>query len=402
MDSKIPGLASNETEVGPVKSSYILAREKRMADLSDIAEKLESKQRELDKTAGVSESIPNNLIHDPLINPIIQYRTMVEVNEIYENTRNALGRKLTEEEEEKLLVTLDYVFKRVINFQIKKDTPRSNYSKKDYFNLVRLGVSVVLPGDRNITSSHDLVHVVLAIKQGLLNDNSAIPSFMRIDRGFNSGQQAMLEEAFASMFSASEDIIKKEISYDLLIKMPFHFHEMAKIIFHKNKSTLYRGLFFGDSPIFTDIVIGDEAHVAIRSFLENNQGNLEKLDQLTSLALFSQGASLSENFNSLSDEDAMSQEDRLVFIKEQIKIAQENIDAIITGVVLDDKDDKYKETVSITRAFFEKALRSIKDNPDKPIFVEELLGTLVPLYAKAKAQQDATFDRLASLKFDLK
>lgn len=378
----------------PPKSEYMLRREKMIADLMVIASQADEYQYGKDQVSGVPEKLEGALIRDPLGEPVVQYRTMREVDEIYSRAKKGFGRELSIEEEEKLLVTLDYVFKRIVNTKVTKDAVQTKMRGKQAFLNMRRSLLVdVLPGNDDTTSSHDLVHVVLAIKQGVLNDNSPVPTFMQTEEKFSTAQQAMLDEAFASIFTSIDDT---NPDYDKVLKEPSIPISLAKTFSSEGNPREE----LPQPPSSMGEEEKQEFYICVDTFIRHNAKHEHTKDPYTCLVLFSQLASLNENFIEDFSQERPSRE-HIAFIKQQVIFAQENIDALLTGIVSEGKDEKYKKTVEITREAFNQASQSLQDYPDKPVFVELLLNTLAPLYAKAKAQQDATLARLASVKYDL-
>ncbi len=380
------------TEIAPERSTYALAREERVKKLWTIASSADHALYEHEQTTGTHALMPENLVRDEMANSAIQYRTMIEVDEVYEKAKTAFGRELTAQEEEILLVALDYIFKRIISADVTKEAGNNpERIKQYYFNAVHLQLNRVLPGDLDLVVAHDLVHIVLALKQGEENLNSPIPTFMRESTDFNTGPQAMLEEAFATMFTNAE--VGEGASYDDFFKNPKHLQKLAESIFDEKQTPLYRGMTMGEHPHFTDAEMGAQAKSMINAFLERNKAQLEGTDTLAHLALFSQGAAFGETLGSDMFEQ-LSPDEKLKFIQEHLAVTQQNIDVLISGEIPDDKDEKYKMTALLTRESFAQSMQQITQQPDKPVFVELLLQTLLPLYAKAKAQADATFERL--------
>ena len=207
---------------------------------------------------------------------------------------------------------------------------------------------------------------------------------------FNVDEQAMLEEAFATIFTDAGEGGR----YDEHLKRPDLFHEEAESIIDEKKTPLFRGIIMGERPMFTDKEDGEQATSMIKEFLAHNQSALAGNDTLAHLALFSQGAAFAETLGSDIFE-ALPSDQKLVFIKEQLGVAQQNIDSLVSGEVPDGKSEKYRKTVSLTRESFTQSMQRIEKQPDKPVFVELLLETLSPLYEKAKAQSDAIFERLS-------
>jgi hypothetical protein len=386
---------SNTPEVALAPSAFRDTREKRMRDLLAIGDAADTKQYEIDLVAHADTLMPKNLLRDELASPVIERRAMMDTDRIYEKAKYALGRELTSQEEETLVTTLDYVLKRMINLELhKKVAVDPQRPKQPLLNGIHIGASS-LPGDDDLIAYHDLVHIVLSVQQGLLNDNSPVPTFMQAEQGFNISGQSMLEEAFATLYSAGNGT-----TYDNYVQHPASLVEDAETIFNVKTQPLFRGLEVGSRPIFSTQKYVEEAKQVIVSFIDRNAGKLDSSNLLTALALFSQGASLAELFGS-DYIRTLTEPERLAFIKERIQYAQENIDAIITGSVSEGKDEKYRKTLEITRQSYHDAVDQEHKNPGKPVFVEKLLGTLSPLYAKAKAQQEASFARLASKKYDL-
>lgn len=379
------------TETSPEKSAYAVARADRIEKLMEVANSLDEELYEHDQVSGTHAPMPTNFVRDEMANSAIQFRTMVEVDQVYEIAKSAFGRELSAQEEEMLLVTLDYVFKRIISAEMSKNIANDpERVKQHYFNSVRVQLGRVLPGDPDFVAAHDLVHIVLALKQGGENLNSPVPTFMRNSSDYNTSPQAMLEEAFATLFTSR--VVGGGGSYDGNLKNPKEFHEMADSIFDEKQTPLYRGMTMGEHPHFTQPEMGAQATLMIKAFLDHNKARLDSADPLAHLALFSQGGAFAETLGA----DAFTQllpAEKLIFIQEHLAAAQQNIDVLISGEVPDDKDEKYRMTAALTRESLAQSMEQIAQQPDKPVFVELLLQTLAPLYAKAKAQADTTFAR---------
>ena len=208
---------------------------------------------------------------------------------------------------------------------------------------------------------------------------------MRESSDFNTGDQAMLEEAFASLYTNTEG--GPNASYDIHLKDPAVLKGEADSIFNLQKTPLYRGMVMGEYPYFTDSEKGQQATVMIREFLEQHQSLLEGDDPFAHLALFSQGAAFAEGLGSASFTQ-LTEDDKLEFIRTHLALAGENINALVTGEASEEKTEKYKLTLVLTRESFARSMEAIKNDPDKPVFIELLLETLAPLYNKAKAQAD--------------
>lgn len=372
-------------------------RDRKIQNLRDIASKENSALYMLEESGEAPEKVPDNLIRDDLTNFSLQFRSMEEANEIYDDSKDLLGRTLAHEEEEMMLTTLSYALKRVINAETQRSMVR--YPVKGKRNIYHaMDYGAVLPGDRDMFVRHDFMHIILAIQQGVTNDNSTVPEFMKSEKSYNGGGQAMLEEAFATLFTPQNE----GDSYDTTIKKATHFKDTPLGYLDIKEPA---SLFFPVGPenyhAFNNQADFDKTVPLINSFFEKIHDKLNTNDPLTNLALTSQLLSLEEKFSSW-DFRGLSPEEKIVFIKEGLQFAEENIDALITGEVSEDKDEKYKKTVKITRDAVDSALNSIAEDPEKPIFLDVALSTLKPLYTKAKAQEDATFTRAASAKYDIK
>lgn len=364
------------------KSEYLKAREKRIDDLYELA-KAVSQQQAKNEAPNTETPMPENLMQDDVARSTIELQTMREVDTIYELAKPALGRALTPPEEEMVLTTLDYALKRIINAEMVRSGGRyPDRRKYDYFGAMRVGLYRVLPGDRELVAGHDLVHVVLALKQGIDNENSPVPTFMQeTQKKFNSDAQAMLEEAFAIMFTIMEK------SYDDFIKNPQLLQGGNQALLDKNSGPFFK------NEIFSDETYGTQAKELWDTFLDSNQEKLASSDSYVQLILYSQIASVGEALGSDAF-DTLSPVDKLSFLQKQLTDAQQNMGALLSGEIPPGKDEKYRKTVAFTRETFTDAQKITHENPHKPVFVEILLKTLKPLYAKAKAQAETTFNRL--------
>ncbi len=384
---------SGDLESTPQASEYSVKREARIKELRELVCGFEGELVTSNEVLGAQKPIPNNLVRDEFANSVIQLRSMTETNKIYESAKLAFGRELTPEEEETVYTTLDYVLKRLVHAEVRKSvTADPERSSQYYFNAMHTNMGEVLPGDQEIFVGHDLVHIVLALQQGLDNENSAIPTFMQDSRDFNTGKQAMLEEAFATLFSIGTG--DKGKRYDYNIENPGQIYTEAIRIFSEKDTPLLRGIIKGEEPAFTNLEYGNKAIAAIQAFLEHYRNMSQSYDILISTALFSQAAAFAETLSSESFA-TLEENEKLKFIEDHLSMAEHNIEAILTGEVPPQADDKYKKTVAITRDTYAESVRRVRENPLKPVFVEILLETLKPLYEKAKVQAETTYKRLA-------
>ncbi len=378
-------------------NSFQVDRMKRINDLIDIVEVSEYEQGRKEKEVGDFEQMPTDFLRDDFSTAVIQLNTMLVVNLIYEKARSSFGRELSSAEEEVVLTTLDYVFKRVMSVVTAKNIANNSaLTKQEYLKSITYDPTKTLSGDMETVTDHDLVHIILAIKLGLDNENSPLPTFMRDKINHNTGEQALLEEAFATMFSARviEDDWKSR--YDEFLINPKSLAKLADTIYLKDKTPLFRGLRADDQPYFSEQADTDQAVSLLNNFIDTNKDKLKSEDLFAHLVLFSQGAGMAENLVLLGDKRLFdSSAEKLAFIELQICNAQKNIDTLISGNVPEEKDNKYRRTVEITRETFFKSLASIQNDPKTPVFVEILLETLIPLYDKAKAQSEETLERLS-------
>ena len=379
------------------EETYATKRAANIDTLQAVIMHFQKEQIDQDNQVGSFAAMPDNFIKDDFANLVIQFRSMHESNRLCDEAKKLFGRELTVSEDELLHTALDYILKRIISEQVRKEVSENPLLEpRHYLGTIYAGFDGLLPGDSETFLKHDLVHLVLALKQGLENENSPIPTFMHSKTGFNSSEQAMLEEAFASLFTDLSEESDSIPSYDSGIRNPLILRSQATYLFNEKTTSLFRNLSKGKNPIFLDPVLAEEAVGSIRLFINNNFAKLDNSNLLVSLALFSQAASLSAAMTS-TELFSLSAAERLNFIKESIKMAQSNIDALITGAAPADADEKYKKTLAITLETCTKSLQTSSSNPEAPIFVEILLEALRPLESKAKAQAQATFDRFSSV-----
>ena len=367
------------------ESSPLHIRSERIKELTIIVKNLEESTEKPDSI---------DTVRDELFRASILLRSMVEADTLYERAESKFGRQLTDEEEMMMLTTLDYLLRRIITLEVQKNGQADLESTPtEYLNVLRTGDLQVLPGGKDMFVGHDLPHVALALKLGVLNENSPIPTFMKDSVDFNSGKQAMLEEAFATLFTPG--IFGTDGNYDDVIKNINKLHQEALSLFDMRSTPFFRGMTKGENPYFTNPVLAKEAMDVVSSFIESNVNKLEDGEFIVLLALFSQGAAYFESLQSASFK-SLTEEERLEFIKDHIQMAESNIDTLISGEVPPEADLKYKKTIDITRDTIAKSLESIQENPEKPVFVELLLESLRPLYSKAVAQAQTNYERLAS------
>ena len=338
-------------------------------------------------------TMPKDFSRDDFTNASISYRAMVETEEVFGECKKFLGCTLSESEEEMVLITLDYVLKRVISSQMTREVkaPDSHLLQQPYLNSLYTGLKKVLPGNLEIFTQHDIIHILLAVEQGLANENSVIPAYMQDTVDFSTSQQSMLEEAYAVLFTKFPSVGG---TYDDVIKQPRILKDKVFGMFDEKNSPLLEGMTQGEHSYFQTPKIVVEAVISLKSFMRRCRVMLLSEMSYTDLVLYSQAAGFgasfeSKRFTSLDDAG------KLAFIKEHIAFAEQNIDILLHGGVPEDKDEKFKKTVAITRSRYTEALQKVKEDKDAPIFAPLMLEILSPLYDKAKAQADTTFERLS-------
>ena len=386
---------------------YLDERKERRNALYTMTQEKNHDLSKRESASGFQSLMPDNLIRDPVVASAVECRSMDEANDIYKNAKPFLGRPLTSAEEQSLLVVLDYICKRIVLTEMSKQVVNSPEKTKTQYSFEVYDYRTpVLPGDEIFFAHHDLVHIVLAIKQGILNENSVVPTFMQTNTKFNTDQQSILEEAFTMIYTADTRYQRNQ-NYDDFIKDPAILHGRLEQIFNESsKDSLIHWVYEEPEDPFRKALFkkgekefGEKAVMIMSNFVEYNKKSFEENDPFKTMVLLSQGLSLGELFDTEYSRTLPAGE-RLFFVQQKIKEVQENIDALLSGKIEDEKNEKYKKTVEIIRETFEHTVKVTRENPDKPIFVEMLLETLTPLYARAKAQQDASFERFKSAKYD--